>query len=151
MRIIFYLLSVISGIALTTQVGINGRLRFFVESPVLASAISFAVGTLGLAAVYFITVLYKVQPIPSLAGIKQASWWMWTGGLLGGFYVCTAIIASPKIGFANMFSLVIAAQITLAVIYDHFGIFGNQLHLFNPYRALGILMLVAGVYIIQTH
>lgn len=151
MRFIYYFLAIISGIALTTQVGINGRLRVFLGSPVLASVISFAVGTLGLAAAYFIAVLYKAQPIPSLMNIKQTSWWMWAGGLLGGFYVCTAIIASPKIGFANMFSLVIAAQILLAVVFDHFGIFGNPLHMLTPLRALGVFLLIAGVYIIQTH
>ena len=52
---------------------------------------------------------------------------MFIGGLLGAFYIFTTIFTSPKIEFANMFSLVICGQILLAVISDHFGLLGNQI------------------------
>ncbi|WP_408606856.1 DMT family transporter [Maledivibacter halophilus] len=50
-----------------------------------------------------------------------------------------------------MFSLVICSQIILAVVFDHFGLLGNQVRLLSPLRVLGIILLVLGVYIIQTH
>ena len=50
-----------------------------------------------------------------------------------------------------MFSLVVCGQILFAVIFDHFGLLGNQIHLLTPLRTLGIIFLVLGVYIIQTH
>ena len=50
-----------------------------------------------------------------------------------------------------MFSLVICGQILLAVIFDHFGLLGNQIHLLTPIRTLGVILLILGVYIIQTH
>ncbi len=70
---------------------------------------------------------------------------------MGSFYIFTTIFVSPKIGFANMFSLVICGQIILAVIFDHFRLLGNQVYLLTPLRSLGIILLVLGVYIIQTH
>lgn len=151
MLYIYYLLSLVSGFALTLQVGINGELRSKIGNPILSSLISFAVGTLGLAIVFFSAVLNGSISLPTANHIKSTSWWMFLGGLLGAFYIFTTIFASPKIGFANMFSLVICGQIILAVIFDHFGLLGNQVHLLTPVRALGIILLISGVYIIQTH
>lgn len=149
--LIYYLLSLISGFALTFQVGINGALKLKLGNPLLSSLISFAVGTLGLALVLFLTILNGSSSLPSATSIKNTSWWMFTGGLLGGFYIFTTIFTSPKIGFANMFSLVICGQIILAVIFDHFGLLSNAVHAITPLRGLGIVFLILGVYIIQTH
>lgn len=41
---LYYLLSLLSGAALTVQVGVNSQLREKVNSPVLSSLISFSVG-----------------------------------------------------------------------------------------------------------
>lgn len=151
MTIIFYLLSLISGFALTLQVGINGALRSKIDNPILSSFISFGVGALGLALVFFFTILNGTSALPDSNNIKSVSWWMFTGGLLGAFYIFVTIFTSPKIGFANMFSLVICGQIILSVIFDHFGLLGNQTHLLNPARAVGVTLLILGVYIIQTN
>ena len=151
MKGIYYALSLISGLAIATQVAVNGKLRSNIGDPILTSFISFAVGAIGLAVAFFASIWLGVQAKSDLANFKNANWWMWTGGLFGAFYIFTTIFASPKIGFANMFSLVIAGQIILAVIFDHFGAFNMQVHAINPLRAVGIILLVAGVYIIQTH
>jgi len=150
-RFIYYFLALISGFALTLQVGINGELRSKIGSPILSSLISFAVGTIVLTMTFFFTVLSDSSSPQNFINIKNTSWWMFTGGLLGAFYIFTTIFTSPKIGFANMFSLVICGQIILAVIFDHFGLLGNQIHTINSLRVLGIILLILGVYIIQTH
>jgi transporter family-2 protein len=149
--LIYYLLSLISGSALTFQVGINGALRLKLGNPILSSLISFPVGTIALALILFFTVLNGSSTLPSATSIKNTSWWMFTGGLLGSFYIFTTIFTSPKIGFANMFSLVICGQIILAVIFDHFGLLSNAVHVITPLKVLGIVFLILGVYIIQTH
>ncbi|MCB2292377.1 DMT family transporter [Clostridium algoriphilum] len=151
MVFIYYLLALVSGFAVTLQVGINGQLRSKIGNPILSSLISFGVGTLGLAIVFFSTVIIGSSVLPTANNIKNTSWWMYIGGLFGAFYIFTTIFASPKIGFANMFSLIICGQIILAVIFDHFGLLGNPIHLLTPLRTLGIILLVLGVYIIQTH
>jgi len=150
-RFIYYFLALISGFALTLQVGINGELRSKIGSPILSSLISFAVGTIVLTMTFFFTVLSDSRSPQNFINIKNTSWRMFTGGLLGAFYIFTTIFTSPKIGFANMFSLVICGQIILAVIFDHFGLLGNQIHTINSLRVLGIILLILGVYIIQTH
>jgi len=147
----YYLMALIGGAAATTQVGVNGRLLSHLGSPVFTSFISFSVGTVGLALIYILAIMAGVQQVPSLSAIPQTSAWMWTGGLLGAFYVFTTIICAPKIGFANLYSLVIAGQLFLAITLDHFGLLGSPLHAVTPLRAAGVLFLITGVYLIQTH
>ncbi len=147
----YYLFALMSGAALTTQIGINGKLLSTMESPVLTSLISFFIGTVALAVIYIVAVFYGLQPVPAFNAITQISLWMWLGGLLGAFYIVTAILCSPKIGFANMFSLVVAGQIILAIIFDHFGVLGNPIHILSPFRAFGVTLLIVSVYLIQTN
>lgn len=151
MKSIYYLLSLLSGLAIATQVAINGKLRSNLGDPMLTSFISFSIGAIALAIGFFVSLTYGIGTKPTLASLKSTSWWMWTGGVFGAFYVFTTIIAPPKIGFANMLSLVIGGQIFLTVVFDHFGAFGATIHHISPLRIFGVLLLVAGVYIIQTH
>lgn len=145
----YYLFALISGAALTTQIGINGKLASTMESPVLTSFISFLVGTIALAGIYLAAAYYGLQPVPPIQAVSQTRFWMWLGGLFGAFYIFTTIICAPKIGFANMFSLVVAGQIILAIIFDHFGALGNPIHTLSPWRGLGVALLIVSVYIIQ--
>lgn len=148
MSLFYYLLSFLSGLALTWQVGINGQLREKIGNPVLASLISFTTGALTLAVALGVLLLSGGTTLKSnLFG--DVRWWMLTGGFFGAFYLFTTIYATPKIGFANMFSLVICGQVLLSVALDHFGLFGNEVRSLNPMRLLGMLLLVSGVYIVQ--
>lgn len=147
----YYLLALIAGAALTAQVGVNGRLLVNLGSPVLTSFFSFLIGTIGLGTAYVIAAYNGLQSVPTSNAFAQTNVWMWLGGLIGAFYIFTVIVCAPKIGFANMFSLVVAGQILLAIICDHFGLFGSHIHLLTPMRFVGVALLVVGVYIIQNN
>lgn len=150
MGFLYYLLSLVSGMALTVQAGFNGQLRSKVDSPILSSFISFLVGTVGLGLVLAYTLRSgSYSLVDSASMLKGLRWWMFIGGLLGAFYIFVTIFVSPKIGFATMFCLVICGQILLSIVFDHFGFFGNPIHLINPQRLFGVLLLIAGATIIQ--
>ena len=146
---IYYVLSILSGLALTLQAGLNGQLREKFGNPVISSLISFFVGTIVLLFVYIFLVANKTYSFPKTENISGLRIWMFFGGFLGAFYLFTTIFASAKIGFSNMFSLIICGQILLAVLFDHFGILTKTIHEINPPRILGTILLVSGVYIIQ--
>lgn len=151
MNIIYYLLSALSGAGATLQAGINGELRSSMGSPILTSLISFLVGSVVLAVAYGVGILAGLQTVPALENFRHTQWWMWVGGLLGALFVFTTIIAPPKIGYANMFCLAIAGQLLLAILFDHFGVFGNTVHIMSTMRAVGVVLLIVSVYIIQTN
>jgi transporter family-2 protein len=149
MSYLYYLLSFVAGTAVAIQVGINSQLRQSIGNPVLSSLISFAVGTVSLAVIFFASVINKRYVIDTQTMFTGMPWWLFTGGLFGAFYIFMSIIAPQKIGFANMFSMVIFGQVLLSILFDHFGLFGNAVHALNPMRLAGLALLIGGVYIIQ--
>ncbi|GAB6139107.1 DMT family transporter [Halanaerobaculum tunisiense] len=151
MEVIYYLLPIIAGAAVTMQVGLNSNLGSIVNNPLLSSLVSFIVGSLGLGIILILNIINGIITLPSLQNCQQTNWWMWLGGLFGALYIFTTTFISPKIGFANMFSLVIAGQMILAMLLDHFGILRNTIHTINPLRILGIILLIIGVYLIQAN
>jgi transporter family-2 protein len=145
-NIIYYILAVIAGVCIAIQAGVNTQLKQAVGNPFLASLISFAVGAL----VLFVYSLFSGNMgLTELANMKGITWWKWTGGVLGAIYVTAVIISAPKIGAASLISLIVAGQMVVAVLLDHFGLIGFPVHAFNLLRFAGVFCIVAGVFLIQ--
>jgi len=144
MLYLYILLTVIAGVAVTVQVGVNNALRQSINSPVVAAFFSFAVGTIGL-------LIYAVATRtswPSMQTIAKVPTWAWFGGVLGAFYVVTAIIAAPKLGAASLIGILVTTQLCTSLVLDHFGLIGFAQHSINVWRATGALLLIAGVMLI---
>jgi transporter family-2 protein len=142
---LFILMAILAGISVPTQAGINAQLGLWARSPVLASTISFAVGTLTL-------VIYSLVariPLPALASVGNHPWWVWIGGTLGAFFVTSTIILVPKLGATAMVTLILAGQMMASLLLDHFGWLGYPLHPINLGRIAGVLLVCGGVWLIR--
>lgn len=138
-------LVLVAGACLATQVGVNASLARWSGSPVTAAAISFAVGTVAL-------VLYSViarVPAPPLGKVPGPAWWTWAGGLLGGFYVATMVLAAPRLGAATTIALVVAGQMTTSIALDHLGAFGFPARPVTLGRLAGGALIVTGVVLLR--
>lgn len=145
MKYLVFILPAIAGLTITTQAGVNSQLRVAVNNPWVAAFISFLVGTVILG-VYIIATR---QTVPSVAQLRNIELYKYTGGLLGAFFVTVIILTVQKIGAANVFALVIAGQLLMALIYDHLGLFGFPQSNITVAKVLGVAMLVAGAYLIN--
>lgn len=146
-REIFYCVAFIAGLGVAIQAGVNSQLRIMVQNPLLTALISFLVGTAGLIIIYLI--YYKSIPMPPETPVSEITWWKWTGGMLGVFYIVSMIIVAPKIGAANALGFAVAGQLFFAVILDHFGLIGFEVKPITWIRIAGVLFLLLGVYLIQ--
>lgn len=144
MKITWIIIAVVSGAFLPIQAGFNSRLGKSLESPVHASMLSFVIGTVALI---LYTLLTKQNV--SWVGLKTAPAYVWFGGLLGAFYVTAIILAFPRIGPALTFGLVVAGQMIIAVLLDHFNILVAHQHSINGLRILGIILIISGVIIVR--
>jgi bacterial/archaeal transporter family-2 protein len=113
----YFVLAFLAGAALPLQVGLNGELSRRVGSPVRASLISFAVGTLVLA--LLTAVAFRGWPSPGK--LAHVPWWAWLGGTLGAFYVLGSIVTGPRIGALAFVAAVVAGQSVASVVLDNFG------------------------------
>jgi bacterial/archaeal transporter family-2 protein len=145
MKIQYYLLSILAGVAVAFQTGVNSQLRTDTNNPVLTALISFGVGTLALVILY--VTLFRQSP--TFPESYSFTWWKFTGGLLGVLYVTGVVIAAPRIGAANALAFIVAGQFVAAIVIDHFGWMKLPINPISTYRLAGIALLLVGVYLIQ--
>lgn len=143
--LVFALLALAAGLGVALQAGINAHLGRSLGDPVLAAFVSFAVGAVGLG----ILVLALRPTLPGTQALAGIPAWAWMGGLLGAFYVATAILVAPRLGAASLVTLVIAGQVLTALVIDHYGWLGFQQQLVTWPRAVGAGLLAAGVALIR--
>ena len=141
----YLLFAVAAGAMLPIQFGINAQLARWLESPLRAALVSFAVGTLGLLAVT-LPLLHGWPPVSRLA---DAPWWLWVGGLMGAFYVIGSIVAAPRLGAVTLVALILGGQAIASLVVDHFGWVGFAEHPISPGRLLGVALVAAGVALVR--
>jgi transporter family-2 protein len=145
MKIQFYLISILAGVAVAFQTGVNSQLRTDTNNPVLTALISFLVGTVALLVLYFVF----FRQTPTFPSGYSFTWWKFTGGLLGVLYVTAVVIAAPRIGSANALAFIVAGQFIAAIIIDNYGWMRMPVTPISIYRVAGIGCLLLGVYLIQ--
>jgi bacterial/archaeal transporter family-2 protein len=140
---LYLLFALAAGAMLPIQFGINAQLASWVGGSLRAALISFVVGTAAL----LLAVLATARGWPDRAG--DAPWWVWTGGLLGAFYVLGSIVTAPKLGAATLVALILAGQAIASVLVDHFGWVGFDEQPITLLRVVGILLLAGGVLLVR--
>jgi transporter family-2 protein len=145
MKIQYYFLSLLAGIAVAIQTGVNSQLRHDTNNPIFTALISFATGTIALIILYFVF----FRQSPAFPQGYNFEWWKFIGGLCGVVYITVVVIAAPRIGAANALGFIVMGQFVAAIIIDNYGWMGMPIKPISLYRISGIALLLAGVYLIQ--
>lgn len=146
-QLIYIIFAVLAGTVLPLQAGLNIQLGKSVQQPIFAAFASFLVGTIGLL-IYLLILKFDFNTI---AQSKTVSPMLWFAGLLGAFYVAVVIIMAPKLGTALTFSLIVAGQMGVSLVFDHYGLLGLPIKHINFQRLLGIAFLITGVLLIRKY
>lgn len=141
----YVILALLAGAMMPTQAATNNKMAAYVDGPIISAFVSFFVGTAAL----LIYILLFGHSLGSLAGAKNAPAIAWVGGFLGAFFVASAVTLVPRLGVALTFSLIIAGQMIVTLVIDHFGLLGVPVKEVNLARLGGILLITAGVILIR--
>ena len=144
-RFVFIIMALLLGAILPLQATINTRLSKVVGGPVVSAFVSFSVGTIALLLYLLITRQIKLDTVP----FRESSWWMWIGGLLGAFFVAGIVVLLPRLGVALSFSLVVAGQMAIAILFDHYGWIGTTIREISLGKIAGAVLLIVGVFLIR--
>ncbi len=140
-NLILIVLMVAGGVAVAVQPSLNARLAEktgFIH----AATISFAVGTV----ILFVAAVMSGQG--SFRRVGDADWWQLTGGFFGAFFVAMTILGVPRIGTTAVLALTIVSQLIAGLVMDHYGLFGMRGIPVDLKRMVGVLLLVAGAYLV---
>ncbi|WP_247254766.1 DMT family transporter [Pseudomonas moorei] len=139
------LLAMIAGAVVPFQSAINANLGRGLGHPLWATLVSLLVSILVLLPI----MLALRVPLPSMAFISRAPLWMWAGGAFGVCFISLALVLLPKLGASGFMALALAGQVVASLVLDHFGWFGLVQRQVSLPRVLGVVMLIAGVILIQ--
>lgn len=139
----FYLLLIfLLGVMTPVQTAANSRLRMSVGSPLVASLVSFSVGTLYLVVA---TLIQKGSLSISVEAFENQPWWVWFGGICGLYGLTVNIVIFPKLGSVQTALMPMLGQIGMGMLIDSFGWFRSVEYPFTLLRMAALTIILAGV------
>ncbi|AFQ44576.1 DMT family transporter [Desulfosporosinus meridiei] len=133
-----FLIAAISGVAMAVQGTLNSSLSQK-TSLLSATLIVHIIGTL----VSLGVILTWRAPFFNHTW-SSIPWYLYLGGVLSVIIVGLVATSIPKVGVCNATTAIIIGQVSMAVLIDHFGLFGvTKLH-WSPWQLLGIGLFAAG-------
>lgn len=108
-----------------------------------AAMISFAVGTVLLAAIVVLS-----GKAGGIGEVAHVDWYYLLGGVLGAAYVFSALVLVSQIGAGAVAAATVTGQLTTSVVLDRIGFLGLDREPITLARVGGVLLLLAGTYLI---
>lgn len=142
-------LAAVAGMCIALQAPANSKLRAHLGDPVLAGFGSVCGTFLSAVAITVTYVLIARPVIPAWEVFRGTPWWTWIGGPLGALFVLAGAVLARELGAAVFFSFVIGGQLLSSLIVDHFALMGLPEQTLTPGRAVGAVLVVAGVVCIK--
>ena len=79
---------------------------------------------------------------------RDVPWYTLSAGVLGLVIIAALSFSIPRVGMAPTVTLIVAGQLVLAAILDHFGWLGAASRPIDMQRVIGILVVFVGVWLI---
>jgi len=134
------------GAILPVQAVLNTKLGKQTGGPLISSLLSFLVG---LICLFIINLFANYSAFTNMKLLSVSPWYVWMGGLLGAIYVSCVIFVNQQQGVALTFALVVAGQIFISLLIDHFGLFGSIVRPLSIPKIIGALLIIAGLVLIK--
>jgi transporter family-2 protein len=79
---------------------------------------------------------------------RSLPWYMLGAGIFGLILYQTINFTLPRLGGTAMITLIIVGQLLTGVVIDHFGLLGVAVRPVDLTRAIGVIVLLGGGYLI---
>ncbi|MHB1008298.1 MAG: DMT family transporter, partial [Propionibacteriaceae bacterium] len=127
------------------QTGVNTRLARHIGVTLLASLVSFGVGTAGLALVLVLT----RTPLPLATTAATQPWWIWIGGVCGLIFLTMNMVLLPRIGASATVILPLFGQVLGGLAIDTVGAFSTTARPLTASRVIGIVLVAVGAALVN--
>lgn len=143
-------------LALLLGIGIAAGASIAVQS-IINAALGRRTGNLGSAlivtiiSIAFVTLLILI--FPSQADFhdlpRPSEWYLYLGGILGILIVLAPILLVPRIGATTTLAAIVVGQLVTALLIDQFGLFGMPKIEITAARVIGLVLLLAGAFLLR--
>jgi transporter family-2 protein len=135
--------ALISGLGMAVQGALNAALSKKIGL-LGTTLVVHVIGTLTTGILFLLPQVQKGR----IMSITRTPWHLSLGGLLSVPIVYGVAVSIKTIGAAPATTLIVVAQVLMACIVDHFGLFGLQAIPFYWWRYLGIAFLAFGSWLL---
>jgi transporter family-2 protein len=139
-------------VILIILVGLAGGVAVGLQSP-LASMISQRLGIFeSVFIVHLGGAIIALLPLLFYSGGKLGQWrslpwYALTAGIFGLVVISAISYMIPRVGVAASITTVVAGQLLVGMLLDHFGLLGAAERPLEPTRIIGMLVVLAGVWL----
>lgn len=133
-----------AGIGIPVFAALNSQLGGRIGVPAAAAVVAF-----GVAALAGLAVLLATGQGAALARVPGHPAHLYLAGLGVAFYVLSVTWVAPRFGVGNAIFVVLLGQMLAASVIDHFGLFGARVRPFTLGRGAGLMLMAAGLALVQ--
>lgn len=144
MHLFFLVIAFIVGAMTPFQSAINSQLGGRLSNPYQATLINFFVG---LVLIFFCLALTPMG-LPDWRKVAAQPPHLFLGGVLGAVFVFSGIFFLPKIGALIFFSWMVAGQLCVSILIDHYGWMGVAQQSLSLSRVMGVVLLFTGMLLV---
>jgi len=144
-NLIYLVLALITGALIPVQAATNAAFSKSIGNALITGLMVFIVGLIGM----IVFVLISKVSLPSTQQLIAAPAYGYLGGIIVATYVVMITILVPRIGVGTAIAFIVTGQILFAVIIDHFGLFNAAVRTIDTTRFAGVLMMLAGIYLVM--
>ncbi len=133
-------------------IGLAGGIAVGLQSP-LSSLMSQRIGTLeSVFIVHIGGAIAALLPLLFYSGGKLSQWrtvpwYALIAGVFGLVVIGAVSYMIPRIGVAASIITIVAGQLLVGTLLDHFGLLGATQRTLDPTRALGLAVVLVGVWL----
>lgn len=135
------LLALGAGALIPFQAAANAALSQALQSVAYAALVLFTIGLICTMSVLAL----QSAPLPNIKSFLTAPSFGYTGGAIVAFYVLSITYLAPRMGVGNAIIFIVTGQIIAAACIDHYGWLGANVSPLTRQKAVGLLMMVAGL------
>ena len=144
--LIFAVMAFVGGMLVAAQGPIYARLSAGLNRDfLLAVFLAFSTAAALTGALAFLSGSFRNLTVTTLTHLPI---WVWLGAVFGAIHVVISMQSIPALGITLFLVIVVTGNLVGAAIYDHFGAMGLEVRLFSLMKAVGLLLVVAGVGIV---
>ena len=139
-------------LVLIILIGLAGGIAVGLQSP-MASMISQRLGTfesvfiVHLGGMFIALVPILIQGGGKLSQWRSVPWYALGAGVFGLVVIAAISYMIPRIGVAASIITIVAGQLLVGTILDHYGLLGAAERSLDPTRVLGLAVVLAGVWL----
>jgi bacterial/archaeal transporter family-2 protein len=136
------LLAVLMGVMLAVYLPMNSVVARYLNSPIAASIPFFFI-----ALITSILLLFLSGDSATLLNIKNVPSYLFLSGFISAFMILGTTFLIPKIGARRFFIVVLAGQLTMAMVLSHFGFLESPKDPVTMKKLLGASLMFVGAVI----